>query len=139
MVCISNSSNLMKPKGVIVWKSCFPGGAVLSTGDISGGCVKSVGLCGGFTPTVCTEAVNVKCRASQGSGGILISTATKGNAVQTIHNLFAPKPGSDCPLCAPVPFLGCLSLILEMCHRKAGSEFCSKTWVPQPFQGTFFP
>lgn len=50
-----------------------------------------------LTPAICTEAVNGKCRASKGSGGILIATATRENAVQTLHNLFVPKPGSNCP------------------------------------------
>lgn len=55
----------------------------------------------------------MKCRPNKGSDGILIAIPTKGNAVQTLHNLLVSKPGSNRPFCPPVPFLG----------------FCSPLWV----------
>lgn len=87
----SDSSNLMKAKGVIVWKSCFPGRVVLSTG----GCVKSVCLREGQAltyPSNLHRGCKCEMQSQQGSGGIWITTATKENAVQTLHNSFVPKP-----------------------------------------------
>lgn len=77
-------------------------------------------------PTICTEAVNVKCRASKGSDGILITTATKGNAVQTLHNLLVSKPGQIAP-CVLLfhSWVSALPSLCCSCHRKTGNESCS--------------
>lgn len=129
--CISNPRGAMKLKKVIIWNSCFAGQVVLSAGHVFGDDVKKHVCVRGkiqIIPAICTEVVSVKCRARKGSGGMLITTPTKGSAVQTLHNLFVSKPAS-CVLLFPSWVVYVLSFWCHSWCRKAENESYSNLGI----------